>query len=144
MKNDSIRHQGTIKSIEKGFARVEIVSHSACGACSAKGLCSMSEKKEKMIDAPLRPDLVWEIGEEVVVSLRMSLGMRAVLLMYVAPLLLLLAAIVILLPLGVSELYTGLIALALPAIYYIIIWFFRNKIEKSYIFVIEKSIQQSS
>jgi Positive regulator of sigma E activity len=144
MKNDRIQHQGTIQSINEGMARVEIISRSACGACSAKGLCSMSEKKEKMVDVFLTPGLCWEVGEEVVVSLRMSLGMRAVLLMYVAPLLLLLAAILILLPLGVSELYTGLIALILPVIYYFIIWFFRNNIEKSYIFVMEKSIQQSS
>jgi len=144
MKDDRIQHQGSIKSIEKGLAQVEIVSRSACGACSAKGLCSMSEKKEKIIEVPLPPGLSWEVGEAVVVSLRISLGMRAVILMYVAPLLLLLATILVLLPIGVPELYTGLIALVLPAIYYLIIWFFRDKIEKNYIFVLEKSIQQSS
>ena len=144
MSNSTIQHQGVIQSIENGRARVEVLSRSACGACSAKGLCSMSEKKEKIIDVPLADGLPWEVGEDVRVSLRMSLGMRAVVLMYVVPLLLLLAAILVLLPLGVPELYTGLIALILPAIYYLIIWFFRDKIEKSYIFVLEKSIQQSS
>ena len=144
MESNRIQHQGVIKSIENGRARVEILSHSACGACSAKGLCSMSEKKEKILDVPLTPGLSWDLGEDVVVSMQMSLGMKAVMLMYVAPLLLLLAALLILLSLGVGELLTGLIALVLPAIYYGFVWFYRDKIEKNYIFVLEKSIQKNS
>ena len=133
-----IEHKGTVVSVTDEQIVVEIINRSACAECKAKGLCSLSEQKEKRIEAAPLPGQSWSVGEEARVSLKTSLGFRAVFLMYVLPLMVLLAVLFTLHALGVSELLTGLAALAAPLVCYWVVWLFRDRIGREYVFVLEK------
>ena len=63
-KKNAIEHTGRIVEITPDFTTVEIVVSSACSECHAKGLCGMSEDKEKMIMGPTDPYTGYAGGDE--------------------------------------------------------------------------------
>ena len=92
-KKDEIAHEGRIVEINPEFTTVEILSSSACASCHAKGLCGMSEEEKKLIMVPTDPYTVYEEGEIVDVMTKKSMGLKAVWISYVIPLLILLILI---------------------------------------------------
>ena len=80
----------------------------------------------------------YQVGETVNVVMSPAMGTQAVWLSYVVPLIVLLAAIGVFSLCGAGELATGLGSLGLVALYYLGLFFFRNKISKIFIFSIEK------
>ena len=115
---------------------MEIVSESACAACHASGLCGMAESRKKIIDVPSKPGRVYEPGEEVEVCLARKTGMRAVLLSYVVPVGILLILILYLSMIGMGELAAGVLSVAGVAVYYLILYFFRDRLADGYEFYI--------
>ena len=117
---DIIKHRGIVEKVDGTHITVRIVQTSACAACSAKGLCNASESKEKQIDVyEVNPS--YQIGEEVVLCGTTSMGMRAVLLAFGVPLL------IVMIALGVSmkmtddnALFSSFIALLSVIPYYIV------------------------
>lgn len=136
MVDEEIRHSGKIVDINPSTIVVEIIAEEACGSCSAASLCGMAEVKKKLVEVPA--SLGYEIGEEVWVLLKSSKGMKAVWLSYVVPLILMMAAILILTGLGVSELICGIGAIGVIALYYLLLFLFRKQVKKEYTFYIEK------
>lgn len=134
---NSIRHEGTVESIEGEHVRVRITQHSACSACKVASHCTASESKEKIVDVfhCHRRDL--KVGDAVVVSTSSHSAGKALLLGFGCPLLLLLAVIAILLGVGVSEGIAALSAIGALIPYYIIIWLLRKRISESIAFSIE-------
>lgn len=135
MENE-ISHSGKIVEITPQQMVVEIVSESACSSCHASALCGMAEIKHKKIELPAQ--VGYSIGEEVWVNLKKTMGMKAVWLAYVLPLLVLIAGVLLFSALGMAELLCGLASLALVALYYLIIFLFRNKLKNEYTFYIKK------
>ncbi|MDR2584977.1 MAG: SoxR reducing system RseC family protein [Prevotellaceae bacterium] len=133
-----IEHKGTIASLDGSMASVEIVQTSSCAGCRAKTICSVSGQKEKLIRLSLPSGQSWAVGEEVVVSLRGSMGFKAVFLAYVVPLIALLSALFTLSSLGLPDWVTGLSAIAFSLFCYFLVWIFRDRIGKEYIFVLKK------
>ena len=88
-KKNEITHRGKIIEITPDFTTVQIIVSSACSACHAKGLCGMSEDEEKVIMVPTDPYTVYQVGDEVQVMTKMSMGLKAVWISYVIPLLIL-------------------------------------------------------
>lgn len=141
VKANNIEHPGVVTSITNEFITVEILNKSACAACHAKGVCIASDESIKTIDIPQSISTLacdYQVGEEVKVLLKASLGARAVWITSVVPLMLLLATIFILTKIGVSELITGISVLAILAFYYFLIYLLKNKISKDFTFSIEK------
>ena len=136
MVDEEIRHSGKIVDINPSTIVVEIIAEEACGCCSAASLCGMSEVKKRLVEVPAT--LGYEIGEEVWVLLKSTKGMKAVWLSYVLPLILMMAAILILTGLGVSELICGIGAIGVIALYYLLLFLFRKQVKKEYTFYIEK------
>ena len=136
--SQSIEHKGKIVAIKEQTLFVEIENTAACGGCMARAMCSLSNREEKWIQSPVLPHQQWSIGEEVVVLLQSSLGLKAMLLMYVLPLIVLLTVLFTLNSLGASELVTGLTALLSPIVCYFILWLCRDSIGKKYVFVLQK------
>jgi len=133
-KTDNIEHPGVVTSVTGEFITVEILNKSACAACHAKGVCIASDESIRTIDIPQSISTLacdYQVGEEVKVLLKASLGARAIWICYVVPLILLLAIIFIFTKIGVSE-------LAILAVYYLFIYLFKNKISKDFTFSIEK------
>ena len=135
---DIIKHRGIVEKVDGSHIVVRIVQTSACAACSAKGLCNASESKEKQIDVyDANPSC--RVGEEVMVCGTTSMGMRAVVLAFGVPLL------ILILVLGISmkvtnedALLSAGIALVSVIPYYIVIYLMKNKLNKTFSFTIEK------
>lgn len=133
-----ISHRGKIVSITPELTSVEIISESACSACHAKGLCSLGESTTKIIEVATSPWEIHSVGEEVEVVLKASMGHKAVWIAYAVPLVVLMVVILIASALGVHELVAGISAIVAVAVYYFIVWLFRNKLRNEYIFNIKK------
>ncbi len=138
MAQETVSHIGKVISADPQFIQVEIVSESACGACHAKGLCGVGEEKVKQVSVPTPVSPFYEVGEEVFVDLKASMGHKAVWLAYVAPLVLLLAGILLALRLGAGEGLAALVAVCAVALYYLGIYLLRDKLQDEYIFTIRK------
>lgn len=136
MVDSEIKHSGRIKEITPEFITVEILSESACSSCHAASLCGMSEAKKKVIELPAT--LGYEPGEEVWVNLKRSMGMKAVWIAYVVPLIILIATVLVASELKAPELLTGAISLGAIALYYLGVYLFRNKLKNEYTFYIKK------
>ena len=135
---DIIKHRGIVEKVDGSHIVVRIVQTSACSACSAKGLCNASESKEKQIDVyEVNPS--YQIGEEVMVCGTTSMGMRAVLLAFGVPLLILVLALGVSMKLtGEDALLSSGIALLSVVPYYIAIYFCKDKLNRTFSFTIEK------
>lgn len=127
MSKNEISHKGRIVSISGDRIQVAIVSESACGACRVAGLCSMSEARKKIVDVSAGSRTDWQVGQEVNVCLGRSTGMKAVFFFYVIPLLILMILIVSLSAIGFSDLAAGLTSLAGVALYYLVIYWVRDR-----------------
>ncbi|MBP5210424.1 MAG: SoxR reducing system RseC family protein [Bacteroidales bacterium] len=144
-KVDKIEHEGTVIEIGKDTVSVEIVNKSACASCHARGVCNASEESVRVIEIPYTiSSLVedYQVGEKVNVILGSYLGISAVFLAYVLPLVLLILSIVLLPVAGLTELQTGISAIGIVALYYIVLALFRSKLNRVYSFSIEKYQKQ--
>ena len=132
---NAIRHKGIVERIDGEMAVVRIAQTSACAACHAAKMCMASESREKRIEARLTRPVA--VGDEVEVVVREELGWLAVLLAYIIPFLLLVAAVAGFGRLGWSEAKAGTAALASVAVYYVILRMFRGKLQKKFAFYVE-------
>lgn len=132
----SVSHKGKIISVDGSAAKVEIISQSACASCHAAGFCSATDQKRKLVDVHVSGG--YSVGEEVLVVLQRSMGMRAVLLAYALPLLVVLAVTVLLSYAGVAELVSGLAGIGALALWYLGVYLFRSRIASGYAFTIKK------
>ena len=133
-----IDHLGIVDRIEGDVAQVKINSESACSACHAKGVCGAADQEEKFLDVPLS-GASYKTGEQVHVQVARRLGFKAVALGYFYPFLLLMAVLILLILIGVSELKAGSLALLSILPYYLILYLFRKRIESTFTFSIKKT-----
>ena len=135
---DIIKHRGIVEKIDGSHIVVRIVQTSACSACSAKGLCNASESKEKQIDV-YEVDPVYRIGEEVILCGTTSMGMKAVLLAFGIPVFLLLVALFVTMRVTDGDaLLSAIVALVAVVPYYAVLYLMKDKMNKTFSFVIEK------
>ena len=135
---DIIKHRGIVEKIDGSHVVVRIVQTSACSACSAKGLCNASESKEKQIDV-YEVNPAYRIGEEVVLCGSTSMGMKAVFLAFGIPVLLLLAALFVTMRITDGDaLLAAIVALLAVVPYFVVIYLMKDKMNKTFSFVIEK------
>ncbi|MBR7003405.1 MAG: SoxR reducing system RseC family protein [Bacteroidales bacterium] len=131
-----ISHKGKVISSGQGIISVEIVSESACSACHAAGLCGMSESRKKIVEVPAVRGRGFSVGQEVEVCLAPKTGLKAVLLSYVIPAMILLILILSLPLIGLGELAGGLLAVAGVALYYLVLYLFKGRLAGEYEFYI--------
>ena len=131
-----IRHTGIVEQVSGNRVVVLIGQTSACAGCHAASMCMASERKEKRIEGTLLDSV--QTGDEVEVMVKEQMGWLAVLLAYIVPFVLLVAAVAGFNRLGWSEAQAGTAALASVAIYYVILRLFRNKLQRKFTFEIKK------
>lgn len=135
----SIEHEGVIVEIKgNSKAVVSIVSKSACASCHAKGVCSAADQKEKKIEVTLSSDDNYSVGERVILSLESGIGLKAVLVLYVIPLIILLTLLLTLLNCKISEPMSALISVGSVALYYVLVKIFNISLERNLYFKIRK------
>lgn len=98
----------------------------------------MGDVAEKVVELPTDPYNKHAVGDEVEVLLKASMGFKAVYLAYLIPLVILLAAILGLMALGVGEVVAGLSGIAAVTVYYFLLWLFRGKLQTEYVFTIKR------
>mgnify|MGYP002521319955 CR=1 FL=1 len=133
-----VSHKGKVVSVGKDKVSVQIVSESACSACHAAGLCGAAESKKKIVEVPVYGDRSYSIGQEVEVCLAKRMGLKAVLISYVVPLMILLILVLSLSSIGLGELASGLVSIGGIAVYYLILYLCRNRLAEGYVFYIRK------
>lgn len=144
-----IKHDGIVIAVNgDGTVLVRIVQTSACAACKAKAMCASAESKEKEIVALFvgeeakrregeRQDI--KLGDEVVVMVQQKMGWKAILLAYMLPFIVMMTVVAIgngLL--GIREEVIGTAALCAMGVYYIVLGFFKDKIQKDFSFTARK------
>ena len=137
-KKNQIVHAGKIVEITPDFTAVEITVSSACSSCHAKNMCGMSEDEEKVIMLPTDPYADHKVGDQVQVGTKMSMGLKAVWISYVVPLAILMILILSLSSVVESEALRALTAIGGVAVYYFIIWLFRDRLANEFVFYILK------
>ena len=135
---ENVDHEGVITSITEDNIKVEIINKSLCASCHAKSFCSASNQKEKVIDVPYYNNNEFEVGEIVIVSMKKSMGFKAVWISYVIPLAILMIFLLTLQQINPNDLFVGGISILAVVMYYIIIYLLRDKISNKFVFTIAK------
>ena len=136
-KKNEIAHTGRIIEVGPDFTTVEILASSACSSCHAKGLCGMSEEQEKVIMVPTDGFADHKVGDQVQVLTKMTMGLKAVWISYVIPLAILMILILSLSSVFDNEYLCGLVAIAGVALYYFVIWLFKDRLANEFVFYIK-------
>lgn len=135
-----IEHEGIVTDITPETITVEFVKKSACASCQARSVCMASDESVRFIEFDNSADTLYEPGERVNLVLEESMGIKAVWISYVIPLIILLLLLLSLSWFISSELIIGLVIVGMISLYYFVVYLFRDKIEKSFVFTIEKYI----
>ena len=133
-----IKHDGIVDSIEGDCIHVRIVQASACAACGAKSLCSAAESKEKIVDVYGANAEAYQIGQRVMVEGAATMGMKAVRLAFLFPLLLLVASVAIGMWLtGGNEAVSALSALLTLTAYFLVLFACKKRLIRKFTFTIK-------
>ena len=135
----SVSHKGTVVEISEGNIKVEIINKSMCAACHAKGFCSAGDTKDKIIDVQYWNNGEFKVGDEVEVTMKRSMGFKAVWISYVIPLAILMIFLLTLQGVGFTELCAGLCAIGAVCVYYLVVYLFRDKMADKFVFTIAKN-----
>jgi sigma-E factor negative regulatory protein RseC len=117
---------------------VKIVQQSACVGCHAKSMCMAADSKEKIIEIPDSSNQ-YHVNDPVIVCGQSAMGMQAVLLAFVLPLLLVVATIVFGTYTKWSESTNALAGLLILLPYYGVLYLFRDKLKEKFIFTLKKT-----
>ena len=138
-RRENIEHPGIIDRIDGKRVWVSIQPQSACGNCHSKSYCGMAEVAEKIVEVQSpAPGTKLEKGQHVIISLKKSLGYRALILGYLLPFVILLLSLIILLSITGNEALSALTAIMLMVPYYLILYHNRDKIKASFRFFIKQ------
>jgi sigma-E factor negative regulatory protein RseC len=135
---NTVVHAGTVAAVFESGVDVAIVSEAACGNCKMKKACGMEETADKTVTV-FTPDAgLFRVGEPVEVLMKQSMGYRAIAIAYLLPVVVVLAALAALVRSGVPELVSGPGALGFLAIYYMVIYRFRDRLGRQVRFEIRR------
>jgi sigma-E factor negative regulatory protein RseC len=137
-RTNHISHEGTVVQVFDSGVDVAIVSEAACGNCKLKKACGMEESHEKIITVFTPDARLFESGDRVEVLMKPALGYRAMAILYLVPVLVVLAALVVLVKMQVPEIISGLAALFFLAVYYFVVYLFRERIGRTIRFEIRR------
>ena len=138
-KDTLITHPGTIQKIEGKKVFVRVLAQSACASCHVKGACTVADLADKIVEVHSDTTSGIEVGDDVTVAMKQSLGTRAVLLAYLLPFLLVIASLIIILSLTGKELLAGLVSLIILVPYYLGLYLLRDRMRKTFYFEIQHS-----
>lgn len=134
--NNHVSHDGIISKIEGNKVTVQFVQQSACAGCHAKMLCTAGDTKQRSIVADSY-GVSYSIGEQVTVEVTNQLAWTAMFYAFGLPALL---ALVVLFPAIdlCGEMLACAVELAALAIYYVVLYLFRAKLERKVVFVLQR------
>ena len=136
-EKETISHEGVVTKITDDELEIKILAQSACAACHAKSACGMGEQAEKILTVPRPKDKEFSLMQKVNVTMAIGQGIKAAVLAYLIPILLLLAVLFVCLGFGLNEGLSALIAIVALIPYYIVLYLRRDKLKKQFLYTIE-------
>ena len=100
-------------------------------------MCNSSESKEKLVDIVSSEAFSYRVGEEVLLTGSVEMGLTAVFWAYGAPLLLLMAVLLATLQVTTDEPLAALMALASLAVSYGVLYLNKNRLTRKFSFTIK-------
>jgi sigma-E factor negative regulatory protein RseC len=139
MKNsgsiETINHEGIVQKADEKSVLVSISSASACSGCHAAGSCTLSGKGEKIIEVSGSYNV--KPGDTVTILMKQSVGFAALFFGYLLPLISVIVMLIVLISMKVTELVAGLTSLAMVIPYYIVLFFFKKRINEKFTFTLK-------
>jgi len=126
-----IHKEATVVEITEEKIVLEICAHEACGSCAAKGMCGQDgQSQQKRIE--LHNDGVpRNVGDKVTLVISSSMGLKGAFFAYFLPVVVVLSGIIVMQQYGIGDFVSGIVALAILALYFLLLWIFKDKIEKN-------------
>ncbi len=134
---EQIEHKGTVAFVGHDVVLVNIEVMEACGSCASRKACAMGQGSTREILVSVDDAENYAVGDIVRVSAKQTVGVVAVLLCYVLPLIVMVAVLAIMVSLGFMEGTSALVALASLATYYAVLALFRKRISRKVVFAIK-------
>jgi sigma-E factor negative regulatory protein RseC len=138
MDTTNICHQGTIIEITDNTLFVKIERSSACAACHAKSVCMDSHRKEEIIPVPVQEPTAFQVGEQVQVRLKKSLGAKAVIIAYLCPFIALVLGLFTTYYFTKNELLSVGVAFVATTLYFLFIKKIDHRLKKHFTFIANK------
>ena len=137
--SNNITHEGVVVKVDGQRITVQFVQNSACSGCHAKALCSSgtSESAQREVIANSY-GVPYQAGDFVRVVVTSELAWTAVLLAFVLPMFLALVSLFVVVGITGSEMQACLAALAFLALYFVVLWTQRDRLERKTEFTLEK------
>lgn len=135
MSKGIIRQQATISHVTDTELTLDVCRAEACASCHAKGACGGGESRQLHL---LNDGQGYTPGEQVTLVMQQSMGLKAVLIAYLIPVIMMISALLIMQSCGVAEITSGLITLLILGIYLLMIRIFRGRISREISIEIEK------
>lgn len=124
------RRQGVVTSVQPGVLVVRITQLSACSGCHAKDFCCSTDCKDHYLNIETSSEGFFP-GDSVIVEGDSTIGRMAVLLSFVAPLILFIASLVAaILVLKLSEPLAALLAVGILAVYYGVLYLCNPRLKR--------------
>ena len=135
---EDINKTGIVTQVNDSELKIKITSCSACSSCAAKNFCAGSESKEKEIIVKTENAENFDIGEEVMVSIDTSQAIKAIILAYVIPLLLMVLTIIGSIMYKQDEIIGGICGIIILIPYYFGLFLAKGKMKSKFEFKISK------
>ncbi|MBP5516743.1 MAG: SoxR reducing system RseC family protein [Bacteroidales bacterium] len=132
-------HDGKVISVSPDIVKVEMHVLSACSSCKAHEKCAFVDKADKIVEVETPEWNKYNVGDDVIVSVDEGLGMRAVLLAYLVPAIILVAALVTMSVLTESQALAALVPIALVATYFLVLYRLRDRLQRKFTFGLTKA-----
>ena len=129
--DNKVTHPAVIKKVDGNKAEISVIAQSGCASCQLKGVCSVGEVKEKVVEVEIS-GFSFKEGQTVTIEMSQSLGTMAVLLGYVFPFVVLILGLILFLQLGLDQGIAGILSLLLLVPYYGILYLTRKHIRKKF------------
>lgn len=136
--SNKIKHSGVIESVTDEHITVRIVQSSACSSCKVASYCNSAEQKVKKVDVyGAFAKGKHRVGDEITVVVSLESGMKAVVMGFGLPFIILVCMLFFMSRLGFSEPVAALSSIGMLTPYYILLYFMRDKISRKFSFDIE-------
>lgn len=132
----TIQHYGKVQKVDGNSVHVSITSSPACSGCHAEGFCGISGNEERIIYVKGRYNV--SPGDMVTILMEQKTGYKAVIISYLIPLVIFISVLIIFNMLSFNELICGLVSISLLITYFLILYLFRDRINRNFTFTLKK------
>ncbi len=143
MREDCVEQKGIVIKKQEDKLVVKIEQKSTCSSCHARGACTSLDKKDKEIEIKSKDTANYNIGDEVIITISTKLGMKAVFIAFVLPLILIVLALFLSIKIfSLSQSLSALISLLVLSAYYFLLYKQNLFLSKQFNFTIKEKITE--